>query len=152
MGARVGTDGSRFTRLLLACLLFTFVLGTLATTPTPALAQDAAEKNVEATRKKDDPNLFVHIIESACIFFGPLLLLVSICLVTLIVLLAMDLRMNVAVPPSFVDEFTDLVNKRQFKQAFELCRSDSSFLGRVMTAGMARLQYGIEDAREAAIN
>src|SRR5262249_32616774 len=50
------------------------------------------------------------------------------------------------------DEFTDIVNKRQFKQAFELCREDHSFLARVLTAGMGRLQYGIEDARDAANN
>jgi biopolymer transport protein ExbB len=60
--------------------------------------------------------------------------------------------MGVAVPPAFVDDFTDLVNKRQFKQSFELCKNDSSFLARVMTAGMGRLQYGIEDAREATFN
>src|SRR5437868_4026650 len=59
---------------------------------------------------------------------------------------------GVLVPPNFVDEFTDIVNKRQFKQAFELCRNDNSFLGRVLTSGMGRLQYGIEDAREAAMN
>ncbi len=42
-----------------------------------------------------------------------------------------------------------MVNKRQFKQAYDLCKGDSSFLARVLTAGMGRLQYGIEDAREA---
>src|SRR5439155_24931240 len=68
------------------------------------------------------------------------------------VLLSMDLRLGVAIPPAFVDEFTDIVNKRQFKQAFELCREDHSFLARVLTAGMGRLQYGIEDARDAANN
>jgi biopolymer transport protein ExbB len=62
----------------------------------------------------------------------------------------MDLRMSAAVPAAFVDDFTDMVNKRQFKQAFDLCRTDGSFLGRVLTAGMGRLQYGIEDSREAA--
>jgi biopolymer transport protein ExbB len=30
-----------------------------------------------------------------------------------------------------------------------MCKNDNSFLGRVLTAGMGRLQYGIEDAREA---
>jgi biopolymer transport protein ExbB len=64
----------------------------------------------------------------------------------------MDLRLGVAIPPAFVDEFTDIVNKRQFKQAFELCREDHSFLARVLTQGMGRLQYGIEDARDAANN
>jgi biopolymer transport protein ExbB len=80
------------------------------------------------------------------------LLLVSIALVTLIVILSMDLRLNASIPPDFVEEFTDTVNKRQFKQAFEMARNDNSFVARVLTAGMGRLQYGIEDAREAALN
>jgi biopolymer transport protein ExbB len=97
-------------------------------------------------------NLFKHIVVSAGIFFGPLLLAVSIGLVALIVLLSMDLRMPVAIPPTFVDEFTDTVNKRRFREAFDLARVDSSYLGRVLTAGMSRLQYGIEDARETAFH
>jgi biopolymer transport protein ExbB len=60
--------------------------------------------------------------------------------------------MSVAIPPGFVDEFVDTVNKRRFKEAFDMARNDSSFLGRVLTAGMSRLQYGIEDARDAAQN
>ena len=98
------------------------------------------------------PNLFWHIVKSAGIIFGPLLLLISIGLVALIVLLAMDLRMGVAIPPGFVEEFTDTVNKRKFKEAFDLARNDNSYVARVLTAGMGRLQYGIEDAREAAYN
>jgi biopolymer transport protein ExbB len=44
------------------------------------------------------------------------------------------------------------VNKRKFKEAFELTKNDTSFVGRVLNAGMGRLQYGIEDARETAYN
>ena len=33
-----------------------------------------------------------------------------------------------------------------------MAKGDPSYLGRVMTTGMSRLQYGIEDAREAAFN
>jgi biopolymer transport protein ExbB len=123
---------------LAACLLVLIL-------PSLAFAQE---------EKKDTPesNLFTHMIESLGIFFGPMLLLVSIVLVTFIVMLAMDLRLSVAVPPAFVDDFTDMVNKRQFKQAFELCKSDSSYLARVMTSGMGRLQYGIEDARDCAMH
>jgi biopolymer transport protein ExbB len=84
--------------------------------------------------------------------FGLILLFVSIGLVALIVLLAMELRMGSAIPPGFVEDFTDTVNKRRFKEAYEMAREDGSFLGRVMTTGMSRLQYGIEDAREAAFN
>jgi biopolymer transport protein ExbB len=113
-----------------------------------ALAQDAAAGGGEEAKQ----SIFWHIVKSAGWIFGPLLLVVSIALVALIVLLAMDLRMTVAIPPGFVEDFTDTVNKRRFKEAFEMARNDSSFLGRVLTAGMGRLQYGIEDAREACFN
>ena len=98
------------------------------------------------------PNKLVHMIESLGWIFGPMLAAVSVSLVALIVLLVLDLRMSNAIPAGFVDEFTDTVNKRKFKEAFDMARNDSSFLGRVLTAGMSRLQYGIEDAREAAMN
>ena len=107
-------------------------------------------------RPADQPagqkNIFVHIIESAGWVFGPLLILMSIFLIVLVVLLMLDLRMTVAIPPGFVDEFIDTVNKRRFKEAFDMARNDTSFLGRVLTAGMSRLQYGLEDARDAAMN
>jgi biopolymer transport protein ExbB len=96
--------------------------------------------------------LFMHIVRSAGPVFGPILLLVSIGLVALIVLLAMDLRMSSAIPPGFVEDFTETVNRRKFKEAYELAKEDGSFLGRALTTGMGRLQYGIEDAREATFN
>lgn len=101
---------------------------------------------------KPRDNIVFHMIKSVGWVFGPLLLSLSIILVALCVLLILDLRMQNAIPPGFVDEFTDTVNKRKFKEAFDLARNDPSFLGRVLTAGMGRLQYGIEDARETAMN
>jgi biopolymer transport protein ExbB len=139
----------RWVSAVLSGFLLALVLGVVAATPQAARAQDE-QKTEEPS--KEPPSLPEHLIKSAGWFFGPVLGLVSICLVTLIVLLAMDLRTAVAIPPAFVDEFTDTVNKRQFKQAFELCRADGSYLARVLTAGMSRLQYGIEDARDAALN
>jgi len=93
-----------------------------------------------------------HFIHS----LGPLGLIVlgslSVALVAFIILLALDLRTGAIIPGGFVEEFTDTVNKRKFKEAFDLARMDSSFLGKVLTAGMSRLQYGLEDAREASAN
>src|SRR5262245_17818301 len=132
-------------RRLLDAASLALAVAVLLVLAAPALAQDAAED-------RPSGGMFTHIISSAGFFFGPLLFLVSIGLVTLIVLLVIDLRLGAAVPPAFVDDFTDTVNKRQFKQAFDLCRTDGSFLARVLGAGMARLQYGIEDARQAANN
>jgi biopolymer transport protein ExbB len=132
-------------RFLLAAGLAILVL---AAFPDLALAQEGGTE----TAPKAAPNKLVHMIESLGWIFGPVLLSVSVALVALIVLLTLDLRMSSAIPAGFVDEFTDTVNKRKFKEAFDMARNDSSFLGRVLTAGMGRLQYGIEDAREAAMN
>jgi biopolymer transport protein ExbB len=131
------------------CLAALFISGVVLPSWQPAHAEEAGSSS---DTQKEPPKLIVHIIESAGWVFGPILLAVSICLCALIVLLAMDLRMAVAIPPYFVEEFTETVNKRKFKEAFEISRSDSSYLGRVLTAGMGRLQYGIDDAREAALN
>ncbi|MCS6863724.1 MAG: MotA/TolQ/ExbB proton channel family protein [Gemmataceae bacterium] len=113
-----------------------------------AQAQDTAPDETAPART----NLVVFMLEALGWVFGPLLLAVSVTLLALVVLLALDLRMIAAIPPGFVDEFTDIVNKRKFKEAFDMARNDPSFLGQVLTAGMSRLQYGLEDAREAAAN
>jgi biopolymer transport protein ExbB len=113
-------------------------------------AVPAAGAAADTTTRSD--GLFMHIVRSAGPVFGPTLLLVSIGLVALIVLLAMDLRMSSAIPPGFVEDFTETVNRRKFKEAYELAKEDGSFLGRALTTGMGRLQYGIEDAREATFN
>jgi biopolymer transport protein ExbB len=120
----------------------------------PAAAQDTsgtagAPKTAEGGGLID---FIIHFFKS----LGPIGLIVlgslSVALMAFIVLLILDLRMGAIIPGGFVEEFTDTVNKRQFKQAFDLARSDNSFLGRVLTAGMSRLQYGLEDAREASSN
>jgi biopolymer transport protein ExbB len=149
---------SRRTTFLVGCLLAVFLFAFLpASLPTahaqdePAAADDGKAAESPQQPKKAD-NVFIHILKSAGVVFGPILLFVSIGLVSLVVLLAMELRMGTAIPPGFVEDFTDTVNKRQFKQAYEMAKEDGSFLGRVMTTGMSRLQYGIDDAREAAFN
>jgi biopolymer transport protein ExbB len=100
----------------------------------------------------DEEPLVMFMIKALGWIFGPILLGISVAMVALVVLLVLDLRMTSAIPPGFVDEFTDTVNKRKFKEAFDMARNDPSFLGQVLTAGMSRLQYGLEDAREAALN
>jgi biopolymer transport protein ExbB len=149
---------------LTACLVGLTLLGLAAVFTSTARAQPDAEKKADEKPAETKPapgggssepakgNMFMHILKSVGVFFGIVLLVISVALVAMIVLLAMDLRFGVAIPPAFVEDFTDTVNKRQFKAAYEMARDDGSFLGRVMSAGMGRLQYGIEDAREAAMN
>src|SRR5262249_4298475 len=111
MGVCAGHNRTRWASGLLFGLLLVFVVGAvLVPAAGVARAQEAEEKKKDgeetAKKKLGDTNLFTHIIESAGWFFGPLLFLVSIGLVTLIVLLAMDLRMGVARRAGVADDFT----------------------------------------------
>ena len=144
----------RLTALMFGCLLVLFAVAfpfpAQAQAPPPADAEAAPAEPAPAPAPR--PNLVLHVVKSLGLVFGLIFAVLSISLLALIVLLAMDLRLAAAIPPAFVEEFTDTVNKRRFKEAYELARQDNSFLARVLTTGMSRLQYGIEDAREAALN
>jgi len=143
----------RLAAFLLSCVMALLFLTAVAPRWQEARAADDGAAQADSGEKKDTSgNMFVHILKSVGIFMGILLGILSISLVALVVLLVMDLRMGDAVPPAFVEEFTDTVNKRKFKEAYDLARQDNSFVGRVLAAGMGRLQYGIEDARETALN
>jgi biopolymer transport protein ExbB len=141
---------SRLGFFLIACFLCLLLATVFAPTWQQAWAADDAAQ-ADSGSGGSSNNIILHIIRSVK-WMWPIIAILSISLVALIVLLAMDLRMSEAVPPAFVEEFTDTVNKRKFKEAFDLARQDNSYLARVLTVGMGRLQYGIEDAREVAMN
>ncbi len=128
-----------FALVLLAALVFTGI----------ATAEDGAAPKESGGGMID---FVLHFFRSLGILGIIVLGAISVCLMAFVVMLILDLRMGTIIPHGFVEEFTDTVNKRQFKQAFDLARNDHSFLGRVLTAGMSRLQYGLEDAREASRN
>ena len=158
MGPIAAHSRPRLTAFLVGCLLAAFLFAFLPPVLPTAHAQDDAAASPEGGKaadakpeaKKGD-NIFMHIIKSLS-WFAVIMLGISIALMSLIVLLVMELRMGAAVPPGFVEDFTETVNKRRFKEAYEMAKEDGSFLGRVMTTGMSRLQYGIDDARESAFN
>jgi biopolymer transport protein ExbB len=81
---------------------------------------------------------------------GYVLLFTYFAFIALIVWLLLDLRGAALMPIEFVETFEEALNKRKYKEAFEMAKSDGSMIGRVMTAGMARLQHGLQEAREAA--
>src|SRR5262245_754607 len=80
-----------------------------------APAEPETKKPEGVVKKHSMLDMIAHIFKSVGIVMGGVFLILSVSLVALVVLLAMDLRMGDAVPPAFVDEFTDTVNKRQFK-------------------------------------
>ena len=81
-----------------------------------------AQEAPAPAEKLSGGELIWFMIKSLGIVFGPILLAISVAMMALVVLLFLDLRMSSAIPPGFVDEFTDIVNKRKFKEAFEMAK------------------------------
>src|SRR5262249_41531951 len=124
MGLTAGRARTRLVTFFLCCLLAVYLMGfSLSTSQPAAHAQEPAAGDQPPT--KAEPNMFLHMLKSVGWIMGSILLLLSMALVFLVVLLTMDLRMGDSVPPAFVEDFTDTVNKRRFKEAFDMARQDN---------------------------
>lgn len=82
-------------------------------------------------------------------FTGWGIIVAYLVFVALLVWLVVDLRGNVIMPLDLVSEMEEALNRKQYKEAYDAAKGDFSLFGRVMTAGMARLQYGLQEARDA---
>ena len=108
----------------------------------PAPADAAAAAPVQSRS-------FLAYIARACgWFWGPAFLLVSFILVALIMMNLLQVRRDVLLPTQFVEEFEQKLNAKDFQGAYEFARSDDSFVGRVLAAGMGRLSRGYPEAVE----
>ena len=79
---------------------------------------------------------------------GGLLLILSIYFVSQCGRLFVEFRPQVLTPPELVDEVEDLLQKRQFKEIYNVVKDDPSFYGRVLATGVAELPNGLNEARE----
>src|SRR5262249_11031031 len=120
MPLSAGRATARWATFVLCCFVIVGLFGFFQAGVSTARAQDAGDGETKAADAAPQPagrpdSLFMHMVKSVGPVFGIMFLAISISLVALIVLLAMDLRMGMAIPPGFVEEFTDTVNKRRFK-------------------------------------
>lgn len=71
---------------------------------------------------------------------------------TFVALLVMNIvaaqRSNMA-PLGLIEGFEEHLNEKRYQEAYDLARSDESFLGRVLAEGLARLSSGYPQAIEA---
>lgn len=109
----------------------------------PAPADDAG-----ATAPVQSRSFLAYIARACGWFWGPAFLLVSFILVALIMMNMLQVRRDVLLPSTFVEEFEQKLNAKDFQGAYEFARADESFVGRVLAAGMGRLSRGYPEAVE----
>lgn len=76
-------------------------------------------------------------------------LVLSFLLVALLVMNILGTRRDTIVPVGLVEGFEQLLNEKKYQEAYELAKNDESFLGQVLSAGLAKLSAGYPQAIEA---
>jgi biopolymer transport protein ExbB len=76
-------------------------------------------------------------------------LFLSFSFVALLVMNILSARRDNIVPLPLVEAFEAHLNEKRYQEAYEMAKADESFLGRVLAAGLAKLQSGYEKAMAA---
>ncbi|WP_299460179.1 MotA/TolQ/ExbB proton channel family protein [uncultured Gimesia sp.] len=82
-------------------------------------------------------------------FFGLILLLLSFLMVALIMANVLSIRRDNLMPPDLIGAFEEKINSKDYQGAYELAKSDDSFVARVLAAGLSKLNQGYSEAIEA---
>jgi biopolymer transport protein ExbB len=84
-------------------------------------------------------SLLLWIYKAEGIFFFPQLFM-SIGLVAMIVLYTMQVGRKEFMPLDFLDGMENLTKEKKYQEAYDLSKSNQSLIGRLLTAGVVRLQ------------
>ena len=76
-------------------------------------------------------------------------LALSFTLVALFVMNLLTARRDNVCPMLLVETFENHLNEKRYQEAYELAKADESFLGQVLSAGLAKLSSGYQQAIEA---
>ncbi len=123
-----------------------------------AVAQDEegaapAPAAAPAAPAEDTPPPKLNALQWLYQALGPFYLIIFLSLsFTLVALLVMNLlsaRRDNVCPVALVEGFEAHLNEKQYQEAYELAKADESFLGQVLSAGLAKLSAGYAQAIEA---
>lgn len=87
--------------------------------------------------------------EALGISYSVVFLSLSFILVALFVMNLIQARRDNMVPASLIEAFEGLLNEKKYQEAYELAKADESTLGQVLSAGLAKLSAGYQQAIEA---
>ena len=88
------------------------------------------------------PQLEVRELLQAGGAIGIVIIVLSVCMVALIVEHLRSIRHGSLMPASLAEQTHQLIAQKQFQQAAQLCNESGSFLGHVLSAGLAETELG----------
>lgn len=136
--------------LVAACLAAAWAPVATCLSPAVAMAQDeevAVDDAVDG--EPEGKSYLAFLVEALGVKYVIIFLLLSFALVALLVMCFMQFRKSVLLPQALSEQFEQHLENKEFQQAYELAKNDDSYLGRVLAAGMGKLQSGYPAAVEA---
>lgn len=124
-------------------------LSTMMSTPTLAQGDDIAATESDDESIQPRESYLRWAIRALGIPYFVVFLLLSFTLVALLVMNLLTASRNNVCPVALVEGFENHLNEKRYQEAYELAKSDESFLGQVLSAGLAKLQSGYAHAIEA---
>ena len=143
-------------KLLHGGCLAAAVVAACTALPSHSFAQEeeqaVAEKDVVAADNNSDGGKISYLAwatQSLGWFYGLVFLGLSFTLVALFVMNLLTARRENVVPSALVAEFEQHLEAKKMQEAYDLARNDESFLGHVLSAGLAKVSTGYNEAIEA---
>lgn len=146
---------------LFALALTLIVAFTLLAIPQPSSrlsAQDAPAADVPADAPADAPagdadapkekRSYLAWMVEASGWYGAVLLLLSFIMIAVIMMNVLQVRRDVLMPPEFIESFEQKITNKDYQGAYEVAKTDDSFIARVLTNGLGRLNRGYDEAIE----
>jgi biopolymer transport protein ExbB len=112
----------------------------------PAAEEAEAGDTAAAPQQK---TYLAWMYEALGIFYSLVFLALSFTLVALLVMNLLTARRESILPVGLVEGFEAQMNEKKYQDAYELAKNDDSFLGQVLSAGLAKLSSGYQPAIEA---
>jgi biopolymer transport protein ExbB len=113
-----------------------------AAEPTPMPAEPAAPTGVRQS-------YLGWLYSSLGLLYSVIFLCLSFALVAVFVMNVLTARRDYLLPAQLIEGFEAQLNAKNYQGAYELAKSDESFLGKVLSAGLARISSGYPQAVEA---
>jgi biopolymer transport protein ExbB len=115
----------------------------------PAAQPDAANNEGGKTDATSRKSILVWLYNSLGVSYILVFMGLSFVLVGLIITNIISARRERVCPQTLVDGFEGMLDEKKYQDAYELAKADESFLGNVLSTGLARINSGYEKASEA---
>lgn len=136
-----------------ACAAYSF-LPSISSSSSTAYAQDAEPAAAEASgedaeEEEGDTNVLTWLKDSLGWLYILVFLSLSFILVALLIMNVLSARREFVCPELLVQSFEAHLDEKQYQEAYELAKTDESFMGNVLAAGLSKLSNSYEHANVA---